>query len=197
MSLLAKIKKANARSDQDPHSGTTTTIPAPSISREARPKREIPAARDWTAKRTLGRPRNQFAKYHLQQHPVADFVDACLLPDPGCSEYIGSTISRAVETVQGGFVKVTTNYPRLTLTGAYLRFCVEHGYVAVRPSTFAALVIKRCLENGWPVRPSRAGDSRRNVIRGIALKGQAPFHGTDDRFLEGQTDRKRWLPKPK
>jgi hypothetical protein len=196
MSLLAKIKKANARSDQDPQSPSTTATPAPPISRQTKPKREIPAARDWTAKRTLGRPRNQFAKYHLQQHPVADFVDACLLPDAGCSEFIGSTTSRSVETVQGGFVKVAPTYQRLTLTKRYLQYCVEHGYVAVVPRTFGSLVIKRCLENGWPVRPSRAGDTRRGVIQGLSIKGQAPWNGTDDRFLEGHTDRKRWLPKP-
>lgn len=186
MSVLAKLRKANAVADQEPQPPQKPLV-------VQRPKREIPAAREWSPKRTLGRPRNQFAKYHLQQHPVADFVNACLQPAPSCSEFIGEIRCRSVKTVDGRAAKIKTDYPRMTLASAYIQYCVEHCYLPTLPRTFSALIIKTCLENGWMVRYTRAGDSRRQVIQGILIKGQEPFYGTDDRLLEGHVDRQRWL----
>lgn len=180
ISVLSKIKRA-AGPDKAAHPVVASTK-----------AREIPAARDWTQTRTRGRPRNEFAKHRLQQHPVEQFVEACLLPDPECSEFIGSNRQRLVETVEGEFVRVTPRYERITLLDSYLQFCAEHNYLAVAPRTFVGLILKSCLERGWPVREGRAGDSRRRILRGISIKGHAPFTGVDDRFLGNHKDRKRW-----
>ena len=180
--VLNKIKRA----------ATVKALPPVIASTKAR---DLPAARDWTQTRTRGRPRNEFAKHRLQQHPVEQFVEACLLPDPECSEFIGSNRQRLVETVEGDLVRVTPRYERVTLLGAYLQYCIEHNYLAVAPRTFVGLILKSCLERGWPVKEGRAGDSRRGILRGISIKGQAPFKGVDDRFLGAHKDRKRWTRK--
>lgn len=190
-SLLAKIKRANARSE----GGSQTPSQAPPPPNPPKPRREIPAAQDWTVKRTRGRPRNEFAKHRLQQHPVDAFVESCLLPDPQCSEFLGSNQARPVQTVDGKFVRVSPQYQRLTLTQAYLSYCVENHFLATVPKTFSGLLLKACLERGWAVNEAKAGDSRRRLVRGVSLKGQAPFYGNDDRFMEGHIDRRRWIPK--
>jgi len=181
--VLNKIKRAAGTDKASPQ-----VVASPQV-------REIPAARDWTQTRTRGRPRNEFAKHRLQQHPVEQFVEACLLHDPDCSEFIGSNRQRLVETVEGDFVRVTPRYERVTLLGSYLQYCTEHNYLAVAPRTFVGLILKSCLERGWPVREGRAGDSRRRLLQGITIKGQAPFKGVDDRFLGDHKDRKRWIRK--
>lgn len=188
-SLLAKIKRANARTEEPP---SPALLPNP-----PKPRREIPAAQDWTVKRTRGRPRNEFAKHRLQQHPVDAFVETCLLPDPQCSEFLGSNTARPVQTVDGKFVRVSPQYQRLTLTQAYLAYCVENHFLAVVPKTFSGLLLKSCLERRWAVRETKAGDSRRRLISGVSIKGQVPFHGNDDRFMEGHVDRRRWIAKGK
>ena len=182
-SVLNKIKRA-AGPDKATHPVVASTK-----------ARDLPAARDWTQTRTRGRPRNEFAKHRLQQHPVEQFVEACLLHDPECSEFIGSNRQRLVETVEGDFVRVAPRYERVTLLGAYLQYCAENHYLAVAPRTFVGLVRKACLERGWQVREGRAGDSRRRILRGISIKGQAPFNGVDDRFLGDHKDRKLWIRK--
>ena len=190
-SLLAKIKRANARTEESNQKAPQ----APPPPNPPKPRREIPAAKDWTVKRTRGRPRNEFAKHRLQQHPVDAFVETCLLPDPQCSEFLGSNTARPVQTVDGKFVRVSPQYSRLTLVQAYLAYCVENHFLAVVPRTFSGLLLKACLERSWAVRETKAGDSRRRLIRGVSIKGQVPFHGSDDRFMEGHIDRRRWIPK--
>ena len=189
MSVLIKIKKANATA-APPEKAQADAVPVPLPQRF---KQQPGVAKDWESKRTLGRPRNQFAKHHLQAHPVEDFVNACLQPDVRYAEFIGEPRPRAVKTVDGRSAKILTEYHRLTLTQAYLQYAVDNGYLSTVPISLGSRIIKACLENGWAVRYARAGDSRRTMIEGIWIKGQEPFLGNDRGMFK--PDRQRWKRK--
>lgn len=190
---MAKIKRAAASADQAQRAEIQHQIeqstPAGRIrTRKPPPPAAAPSAtKDWSPKRSRGRPRREYAKSRRDFHPVSEFCEAHLVPDPDCAEFIGTR--RPIKS-EGTGATMPVAYPRQTLIDAYVLFCREKGYPLALPRTFAGLILKACSEFGWPALPGRAGESRRHIIRGICLKNQAPFHG-DDRGLLGE-DRRRW-----
>ena len=196
MSILhAKLAAAKARAAQSqPETASSQALRPPTSQKPPLPHNDIPAAQNWPATRSRGRPRKLFPKYALDVPPLREWVEASLLPDSECCEFVGSASLVRHKTIKGEVITVRASYPRRTLRDDYLRFLKDRGHHVIVPKSFPGLIVKTCLEAGIPVTLSRAGDSRRLILRGVCLRDQTPWDG-EDRGMGGRTDRKRWIKR--
>lgn len=198
MSLREKLARAAQQAEAASSPSTATADPLDAVGKPPPipTKRPVPTKSNLGKTRSRGRPRSSLPRRELELRPIAAWAHRCLQPADGQMEYIGSSVLTVETTTSGRRVRVKPTYGRLTLSESYLAFCRANGFQPVLPRTFGALVVEACLGFGWPCALSKALDSRRTCVEGVALAGQPPFNG-EDRTIAGRADRKRWIPKSK